>query len=419
MAKKPKQYYWLKLKDDFFRQKEIKKLRKIAGGDTYTIIYLKMLLLAIKEENKLYFEGVEDEFADELALELDEDEENVAMTLAFLDKHNLIEIVNDEEFFLPQAEEMTGSESESAARVRRHREKKKNPQLIEQKEPKSGALRQKQFRAKKKCEEKQHIPMIEDYLNNKRYNGNYYLVLQRDKYKCSICGSIENLCVHHIDGYDEHKPQNNDTNKMITLCRHCHSNIHAGVNIDEDILDSIDYFSNEMLPGNVNVTQCNTDVTPSNKNVTTEIEKEKEIEIDIELDSKVEDTQSNKQTDIAEFSKLYEQNIGTINQLTADWLIEMSETIDFDLFKRGIEICTERGKLNLGYLKGIIKRWLDSNITTYEQLKAYELQMKANKNSDNKNYDIAKEKEKPSVVQLQPLDFSEVRKELEEMGIEL
>ena len=53
MAKKPKQYYWLKLKDDFFRQKEIKKLRKIAGGDTYTIIYLKMLLLAIKEENKL------------------------------------------------------------------------------------------------------------------------------------------------------------------------------------------------------------------------------------------------------------------------------------------------------------------------------------------------------------------------------
>ena len=377
MAKKPKQYYWLKLKDDFFRQKEIKKLRKIAGGDTYTIIYLKMLLLAIKEENKLYFEGVEDEFADELALELDEDEENVAMTLAFLDKHNLIEIVNDEEFFLPQAEEMTGSESESAARVRRHREKKKNPQLIEQKEPKSGALRQKQFRAKKKCEEKQHIPMIEDYLNNKRYNGNYYLVLQRDKYKCSICGSIENLCVHHIDGYDEHKPQNNDTNKMITLCRHCHSNIHAGVNIDEDILDSIDYFSNEMLPGNVNVTQCNTDVTPSNKNVTTEKEKEKEKEK--ELDSKSIDKEKN-QTDgqaLSKFSKIYESNIGVINQLTGQWLIEMTETIDYPLFKRAIEICTERGNLNLGYLKGVIKRWLDNNITTYDQLKAYELQTKA------------------------------------------
>ena len=33
---KIKKYYWLKLKEDFFRQKEIKKLRKIAGGDTYT-----------------------------------------------------------------------------------------------------------------------------------------------------------------------------------------------------------------------------------------------------------------------------------------------------------------------------------------------------------------------------------------------
>ena len=40
-----KQYYWLQLKEDFFRQKEIKLLRKIAGGDTYTIIYLKMMLV--------------------------------------------------------------------------------------------------------------------------------------------------------------------------------------------------------------------------------------------------------------------------------------------------------------------------------------------------------------------------------------
>ena len=56
-----KRYYWLKLPDDFFRQKPIKKLRKIAGGDTYTIIYLKMLLIAMKQDGRLYFEGVEDD----------------------------------------------------------------------------------------------------------------------------------------------------------------------------------------------------------------------------------------------------------------------------------------------------------------------------------------------------------------------
>ena len=45
-----KRYYWLKLKDDFFTSKEIKKLRRVAGGDTYTIIYQIMLLLAIKSD---------------------------------------------------------------------------------------------------------------------------------------------------------------------------------------------------------------------------------------------------------------------------------------------------------------------------------------------------------------------------------
>ena len=87
MARK---YYWLKLSDDFFKDKTIKKLRKIAGGDTYTIIYLKMLLKAIRQENKLFFEGIEENFADELALDLEEDEENVKVTLSFLQKRGLL-----------------------------------------------------------------------------------------------------------------------------------------------------------------------------------------------------------------------------------------------------------------------------------------------------------------------------------------
>lgn len=119
-----KRYYWLQLKEGFFQQKEIKKLRKIAGGDTYTVIYLKMLLAAVKQRNKLYFEGVEDTFPEELALELDEDLENVRVTLAFLERQGLIKVISEDEFYLLQCEEMVGSESESAARVRRHREKK-------------------------------------------------------------------------------------------------------------------------------------------------------------------------------------------------------------------------------------------------------------------------------------------------------
>lgn len=119
-----KRYYWIQLKEGFFKQKEIKKLRKIAGGDTYTVIYLKMLLAAVKQGNKLFFEGVEDTFPEELALELDEDPENVKVTLSFLERQGLIQVMGEDEFLLLQCEEMVGSENESAARVRRYREKK-------------------------------------------------------------------------------------------------------------------------------------------------------------------------------------------------------------------------------------------------------------------------------------------------------
>lgn len=118
-----KRYYWLKLPEDFFRQKPIKKLRKIAGGDTYTIIYLKMLLIAMKEDGKLYFEGVEDDFYEELSLELDEDSENVKVTVLFLIRQGLMELIDETEYRLTECEKMVGSESASAERMRRMREK--------------------------------------------------------------------------------------------------------------------------------------------------------------------------------------------------------------------------------------------------------------------------------------------------------
>ena len=74
-----KKYYWLKLKNTFFTEKRIKKLRKIAGGNTYTIIYLKMQLLSLQDEGNLYFEGIEDTFEEEIALQIDEEVEDVRM----------------------------------------------------------------------------------------------------------------------------------------------------------------------------------------------------------------------------------------------------------------------------------------------------------------------------------------------------
>ncbi len=121
MAKK---YFWLKLKSDFFTSRAMKKLRRIAGGDTYTIIYLKLQLLSLKDEGALFYEGVEPTFYEEMALALDEDAENVRATLIFLNSMGLIEKKSEHEYILTEVPYLIGGESESAERVRKHRAKK-------------------------------------------------------------------------------------------------------------------------------------------------------------------------------------------------------------------------------------------------------------------------------------------------------
>ena len=124
MGEKTKRYWWLKLREDFFDQTVIKKLRRMAGGDTYTIIYLKMQLMSLRGEGTLLFEKVENTFEEEMALRLDEPLEDVQVTLLFLEKHGLIEIMRDGEYILPETVRSIGSECDSAARVRNFRERK-------------------------------------------------------------------------------------------------------------------------------------------------------------------------------------------------------------------------------------------------------------------------------------------------------
>lgn len=113
-----KRYYWLKLKSDFFSSKRIKKLRNMAGGDTYTIIYLKMQLLAIKSDGILSWTGLEDNFAEELALDIDERPDDVEVTLMYLLKTGLAETQDNKTFFFPYAIENTGSETADTQRWR-------------------------------------------------------------------------------------------------------------------------------------------------------------------------------------------------------------------------------------------------------------------------------------------------------------
>ena len=125
MVVKNKRYYWIQLAQDFFKSKEMKLLRKIAGGDTHTIIYLKMMLISLEDGGHIFYDGLADNLAEEIALVIDENVEDIKITLIFLESKGLLTKINDRDYFLEQVPEMVGSETASARRVRKSRENKR------------------------------------------------------------------------------------------------------------------------------------------------------------------------------------------------------------------------------------------------------------------------------------------------------
>ena len=100
---------------------EMRLLRKAAGGEVFTIIYLKMQLLSLRTDGVISYNGYDETFAKEIAFAIGEDAEDVANAIAILRRLKLIEDISEESFLVPEAVENTGSEGGSAARMRRLR----------------------------------------------------------------------------------------------------------------------------------------------------------------------------------------------------------------------------------------------------------------------------------------------------------
>lgn len=115
-----KRFYWLKLKQTFFNDLRIKKLRKEQDGDTLVLVYIQLLLMSLETDGRLCFSGVESNICEEIALGLDRDVSMVQKLLQLLEKGGLLEW-DGNDIILTQIPEMTGSETESAVRMRRLR----------------------------------------------------------------------------------------------------------------------------------------------------------------------------------------------------------------------------------------------------------------------------------------------------------
>ena len=69
--------------------------------------------------------------------------------------------------------------------------------------------------------------MFEDYreyLESSHWDTVRLARLKKDGYRCQICGSAKNLCVHHLT-YDRMGHELMDD--LLTLCRDCHEKVHA------------------------------------------------------------------------------------------------------------------------------------------------------------------------------------------------
>lgn len=120
-----KRYYWLKLREDFFRRREARKLRTLENGDTLLIIYMEIMLLTLQTDGIYHYMGLEDSVAKELALELGEDADTVDYLLGTLLNWGVITTEDGYDYYIPAVEENTGSEGSSAERMRNKRARDK------------------------------------------------------------------------------------------------------------------------------------------------------------------------------------------------------------------------------------------------------------------------------------------------------
>nr|DAK62169.1 MAG TPA: Replication initiation and membrane attachment [Caudoviricetes sp.] len=129
-----KRYYWLKLKEDFFEEDAVEWLEE--QGKEYCLFYLKLCLKSIRTDGilirnvgKLLIPYDAKKLAEVTRTDID----TVIVAMELLKKIGLVEVMDDGALYMSQLETMVGSESGSAARMRKMRAKNKDMSLCDKK----------------------------------------------------------------------------------------------------------------------------------------------------------------------------------------------------------------------------------------------------------------------------------------------
>lgn len=129
-----KKYYFLKLKEDFFDQREIVVLEGSKDGVLYVNILLKLYLKSLQHNGKLLLNEMTPLSVEMIALLTRHEIGTVERAIRAFMQLGLVEVLEDNTYYMPEIQEMTGkgsSDAERKARYRRLRAEGNTPLLAD------------------------------------------------------------------------------------------------------------------------------------------------------------------------------------------------------------------------------------------------------------------------------------------------
>lgn len=124
-------YFWVKLHHDFFDTLIIKKLRRKPKGDTLALLYQRVILLSLKHNGYICYEGMGDDITEEISIATGENIDDCRTLIDFLVDNNQATLSDDKTYiYIHGYEDCTGADKPKTrmkhSRIRNKQQKQNN-----------------------------------------------------------------------------------------------------------------------------------------------------------------------------------------------------------------------------------------------------------------------------------------------------
>lgn len=205
-----KKYYWMKLKESFMTSDTVDYFMSQPDGANYVVLYQMLCLKTINTEGRL------ERTIGEIIIPYDVEKiqrdckwfsiDTVRIALDLYKSVGLIYVEENGTLVLANYGELVGSETDWKEQKRLQRQKNL-PKLEGCKRLNASTLL---------------LPTgKQQWVDEKRYGGNGMKAFDLAEGKCEMCGSYDDLLIHHGNGFS------NDIDDLYILCKSCHGTAHA------------------------------------------------------------------------------------------------------------------------------------------------------------------------------------------------